>query len=55
MSRNEIRETLGKQLQLLSERSTRAKDRADYMELIELTKSMCLLTNTITLTFPTLP
>ena len=46
MSRNEIRETLEKQLQLLSERSAGVKSQ-NYMDLVELTKSMCLLANTI--------
>ena len=51
MSRDEMRETLEKQLQLLSERSAGTKDR-DYIELAELTKSMCLLTRTINQLFP---
>lgn len=47
MSNGNIRETLEKQLQLLSERSAGTKER-DYMELAELTRSMCLLAETIT-------
>lgn len=52
MGRNDIRETLEKQLQLLVERSSEVKNR-DYMELVELTKSMCLLAETITRIFQT--
>lgn len=47
MGRNDIRETLEKQLQLLSERSADAKN-WDYMGLVEITKAMCTLVNTIT-------
>ena len=46
MSRDEIKKMLEKQLQLLSERSAGTKER-DCMELSELTKSMCLLAETI--------
>lgn len=53
MSRDEIKETLEKQLQLLSERSAEVKSQ-NCMDLVELTKSMCLLVNAITLTFPNL-
>lgn len=54
MRKNEIKETLEKQLQLLSERSAGTKDR-DYMELVELSKSMCLLAETINRICPSLP
>ena len=51
MSNGDIRETLEKQLQLLSERSAGTKER-DYMELAELTKSMCMLSEAITHIWP---
>lgn len=47
MSRKEIKETLEKQLQLLSERSAGIEN-SDCWELEGLTKSMCLLAETIT-------
>lgn len=46
MEGKEIKDLLGKQLQLLSERSARTKDR-DYTELTELTKAMCKLAEVI--------
>ena len=52
MSSKELKETLEKQLQLLSERSVEVKN-LDCMELVELTKSMCLLVETITQIFQT--
>lgn len=42
MSGDKIKETLERQLQLLSERSAGTEDR-DYGEPAELTKSMCAL------------
>ena len=45
MDKNKIKETLEKQLQLLSERSAETKNR-DYMELAKLSESMCLLAET---------
>ena len=50
MSKNEIRETLERQLQLLSERSL--GENMSCMELELLTKSMCLLARTINWLFP---
>lgn len=54
MSRKELKETLEKQLQLLSERSAGIKNPA-CGELEELTKSMCMLAETIIRIFPNLP
>lgn len=54
MNKKEIKETLEKQLQLLSERSAETKNR-DYMELTELSKAMCLLAETIDRICPRLP
>lgn len=54
MTKNEIKETLEKQLQLLSERSAETKDR-DYKELAELSESMCLVAETINRICPRLP
>ena len=51
MERKKVRETLEKQLELLSERSTGTKER-DYTELAELTKAMCLVAETITRVSP---
>ena len=51
MSNMDIKKTLEKQLQLLSERSAGTKER-DYMELAELTNSMCLLAEAITHIWP---
>ena len=53
MTKNEIKETLEKQLQLLSERSVETKDR-DYKELAELSESMCLIVETINRICPSL-
>lgn len=47
-----IKEALEKQLQLLSERSTGTKQR-DCIELVELTKAMCQLAETLTRIYPT--
>lgn len=54
MSGNEIRETLEKQLQLLSERSA-GLNKLDSTGLLELTKAMCLLADAITRFPPHLP
>lgn len=53
MTKKEIKETLEKQLQLLSERSVETKDR-DYKELAELSESMCLIVETINRICPSL-
>ena len=54
MNKKEIKETLEKQLQLLSERSAETKNR-DYMELAKLSESMCLLAETINRICPSVP
>ena len=54
MDINKIKETLEKQLQLLSERSAETKNR-DYMELAKLSESMCLLAETINRICPSVP
>lgn len=46
MSRDKTKETLEKQLQLLSERSSESKNQ-NYMELAAYTESMCRLAETI--------
>lgn len=53
MTKKEIKETLEKQLQLLSERSVETKER-DYKELAELSESMCLIVETINRICPSL-
>lgn len=54
MIKDEIRETLEKQLHLLSERSA-GLNNLDSTGLLELTKAMCLLADAITRFSPHLP
>ena len=54
MDKNKIKETLEKQLQLLSERPAETKNQHE-MKLVKLSESMCLLAETINRICPSVP